>query len=626
MDYRALGLKVGLEIHQELETSKLFCSCPSRLEEGTVSVERYLRPVQSELGEVDRAAMMEALKDRSFVYRASPNVVCLVELDEEPPHPLNMEALEVALSVALALGASPVDEVHVMRKIVIDGSNTTGFQRTALIATDGRVELGDLKFTIRTICLEEDAARKVSEEENRVIYNLDRLGIPLIEIATGADFETPEQAARGALYIGQVLRMTGRVRRGIGTIRQDINVSVAGGARQEIKGVQRLELIPLVIEREVQRQLNLLQIRDELRRRNARVGEWRDVTEIFRESSSKLIRKVIENGGRVVAIPLLGFSGILKREIQPGRTFGRELADHAKVCGLGGLIHSDELPAYGITEREVDRVRERLQLGESDAFAILAGESQRVERAAQSVSSRALQAIEGVPEETRRALPDGNTEYMRPLPGAGRMYPETDIPPIPITKEMLERIPIPEKPEERIEKLKSRFGLSEEMATRLALSEKLELFEKLAELADPRLVATTLEETLTSLRREGLEVEKLPDEVFVEIFRKVSLGLGKEAIPELLRLCCQGMGVEEAMEKLGLRIMSVEELEEIVRKIVAEKRELIEERGERAVKPIMGLVMERVRGRIDGKIVHEVVEREVRRALGTNQLGTAGNG
>jgi len=612
MDYQKLGLRVGFEIHQELDTHKLFCSCQSTLEEEIPSrtVRRRLRPTQSELGEVDRAAMAEALKGKDFLYQ-TPEHVCLVELDEEPPHPLNLEALETALRVALALRAEPVDEIHVMRKIVIDGSNTTGFQRTALVATGGVVEFEGLKFTIPTICLEEDAARKMGETDREVVYRLDRLGIPLIELATGADFSHPQQASKAALYLGQVLRMTGKVKRGIGTIRQDINISIAGGARQEIKGVQKLELISTVIEREVQRQLALLEIREELRRRGAKVGERKEVSDLFLHTNCKLLRRTLEGGGVVLGMRLVGYKGLLGREVQPGRRFGAELSDHAKACGVGGILHSDELPGYGISVEEVERVREVLGLGELDAFVLVAGEREKAEAALEAVAKRAAQAMVGIPEETRRALPDGNTEYMRPLPGAGRMYPETDIPPIPIDKEWLKKLPVPERPEERVERLMA-LGLGREMAWRLALSERLGLFEELCRVADPKLVAFTLEETLVSLKREGCEVEKLGKEVFVELFSMLREGVAKEAIPDLLRLVCGGLSVRQAAGRLGLRPMEKDELRALVRQVIQERESFVRERREAALKPLMGVVMERVRGKIDGKIVFEVLQEELK--------------
>jgi glutamyl-tRNA(Gln) amidotransferase subunit E len=297
--------------------------------------------------------------------------------------------------------------------------------------------------------------------------------------------------------------------------------------------------------------------------------------------------------------------------VQPGRRFGTELSDHAKAHGVGGILHSDELPGYGISAEEVGKVGEVLGLGELDAFVLVAGDREKAEAALEAVAERAAQAITGIPEETRRALPDGNTEYMRPLPGAGRMYPETDIPPIPVSREWLEKMPIPERPEERVERLVA-LGLGREMAWRLALSEHLGLFEELCRFADPKLVAITLEETLVSLKREGCEVEKLGREVFVELFSMLKEGIAKEAIPDLLRLACTGLSVRQAAERLGLKPMGRDELRALVRQVIQEREGFVRERGEAALKPLMGVVMERVRGRIDGKIVFEVLQEELK--------------
>lgn len=625
VDYEKIGLRVGFEIHQELDTHKLFCRCPSQLrdEAPELQVRRRLRPTQSELGEVDRAALAEALKGKAFSYQVYPDSICLVELDEEPPHPVNEEALDIALEVALLLQANPVDEVHVMRKIVIDGSNTCGFQRTMLVATDGSLEVDGKRISIPTICLEEDAARKVGESAEVVEYRLDRLGIPLVEIATGPDFSDPETPAKAALYIGQLLRATGKVRRGIGTIRQDINISIAEGARQEIKGVQELSLISTVIEREVQRQLALLEIREELRRRGAPRVEKKivDVTEVFSKTGSKVVQRSLGAGGSVLAVKLEKFAGLLGRELQPGRRFGTELSDRAKTYGkVGGLFHTDELPNYGISAEEVDRVRQMLGAGEMDAVILIADHREKAVAALEAVVDRANEALEGVPEETRRALDDGNTEFMRPLPGASRMYPETDIPPIPVTPARIRRIKgrLPEPPQKRRVKLMEKYRLSQDLAERLSLSENLDLFEGLVAStgADPTLVAATLEGTIISLRREGIKVEVITREILEELFRWVAGGrLAKEAVPDVLRLAAQGLSVPEVVERLGLSQLSKGDLEKLVAEVVAENQKLIRERGISAIDPLMGALMTKVRGRADGKVVYELLKKEIEKFL-----------
>ncbi len=628
LDYRALGLKVGLEIHQELKTHKLFCSCPSVLrdENPPMTITRRLRPTQSEMGEVDRAAMAEALKGKSFHYQLYPDTVCLVEMDEEPPHPIDDEILDTALQICLLLNAKPVDEIHVMRKIVIDGSNTSGFQRTALIATDGWVEVDGKRYTIQTVCLEEDAARKVKEFAEFVDYRLDRLGIPLVEVATGAEFSDPETPARVAFYIGQLMRATGKVKRGLGTIRQDINISIAKGARQEIKGIQELELISEVIRREVQRQLGLIEIANELRKRGAVQirPDIRDVSDVFSSTECKIIREALRRGGRVLAVVLPRFAGLVGKEIQPGRRLGTEFADHAKLYGkVRGIFHTDELPAYGVSEEETSKLREALGAGELDAVVLVADQAENARRALEAVVARANQAIAGVPEETRRALPDGNTEFMRPLPGAARMYPETDIPPRPITPARIRKLKktLPELPEQKMERYQKLFNLNPELAHRIVSSDFSDLFESIVREtgADPTLVVTTLTETLTSLRREGIPVDRIQDSALLELFKRQASGnIAKEAIPDLLSKLAEGQTVDQAIEELKITAFSEDELRALVQRVLKEREEFVRKRGESALKPLMGVVMAEVRGRIDGKTVHSILLQELKRFLNSS--------
>jgi len=625
LDYRRLGFRVGFEIHQELDTHKLFCNCPSvlREEDAPIKVKRKLRPTQSELGEVDRAALAEAIKGKGFGYQVYPETTCLVELDEEPPHPVNQDALDIALEVALQLNAKPVDEIHVMRKTVIDGSNTAGFQRTMLIATDGYLDTKNGKVRIQTVCLEEDAARKVGEDARLISYRLDRLGVPLVEIATGPDFTDPKTPGEAALKIGQLMRATGRMKRGIGTIRQDINISIKDGARQEIKGVQELALIPAVIEREVRRQLALLNIRDKLKERAAVevAGEPINVTKIFSRTGCKIIASVLAKGGTVLAVKLPKFAGLLGKELQPGRRFGTELADHAKVYGgVGGIFHTDELPGYGVTAEEVERLRGAVGASKDDAVVIVAAKKKNAEQALTAVVTRANQALHGVPEETRRALVDGNTEFMRPLPGAARMYVETDIPPIVIDEEKLERIRklLPELPEQKHRRYVEEYKLSDELAERMSLSENARLFEELVKecKVEPTLVAATIEETLVGLRREGVAVENIQEGALCELFDLIAKGeLAKEAIPDVLRQVVKGASVQAAVDQLGLRRVTEAELLGVISRIVRENQKLVEERGADAIQPLMGIVMQEVRGRADGKLVHQLLERELQKFL-----------
>ncbi|MDH5787907.1 MAG: Glu-tRNA(Gln) amidotransferase subunit GatE, partial [Candidatus Bathyarchaeota archaeon] len=437
MDYEKIGLKVGLEIHQQLNTSeKLFCGCKPELfkEEPEITFLRRLRPTQSELGQIDRAAYFEFQKGVKILYEANKTTSCLVEMDEEPPHSLNIEAVEIALTVAMMVKAKTVSEIHVMRKTVIDGSNTTGFQRTCVIALDGGIKVGEKSIPIQHIGLEEDAARKMGEEDNIIRYRIDRLGIPLIEAATAPVIRSPEEAQQVALAIGGIFRATGKVIRGLGTIRQDVNISIPKGALIEIKGVQELELISLVVEYEVQRQLNLIKISEELRKLGAKeeeiIEEFFDVTDIFKQTKGKVIQKALEQNQQVLAVKLPKFKGFLKRELMPNFRLGTEMADRARFWGkVGGIFHTDELPAYGITTEEVEKLRTAVNAEEQDAIIFVADNLENARDALKAVAKRAREAIRGVPEETRAPNSDGTTRYMRPRPGAARMYPETDIPP-----------------------------------------------------------------------------------------------------------------------------------------------------------------------------------------------------
>jgi len=630
LDYGELGLKVGLEIHQQLNTKrKLFCESPTMLtdEEGGV-FERRLRPTQSELGEIDVAAFFEWRRGRVYVYQAPRNASCLVEADEEPPHEISREAVLISLAVAKALHSRPVDEVHVMRKIVIDGSNTTGFQRTAIVAMGGYVDVGDKRIGIQTICVEEDAARKIEEHGGRVTYRLDRLGIPLIEIATAPDISSPEEAERVAFRIGQLLRLTGRVKRGLGTIRQDLNVSIRGGAKTEIKGVQRLDLIAKVVEYEALRQKRLLEIRDELRSRGVSEDDVNlnivDLTEALKNTGSRVLRRALSRGGRILGLRLPGFAGLLGREVQPGRRLGTELADYARFWGgVGGLFHSDELPGYGITGEEVEAIKRILGCGGNDAFIIVADREDKAREALEAVVARAKWALRGVPPETRAANPDGTTRYMRPQPGAARMYPETDIPPLEITGEMLREAEklVPEPPEAKLKRFVEQHGLSRDLAQQVLMDLRLDLYEKLAgkygDRVPPTIIASTIVSTIKQLRGEGAPVENLGDEHIEQAVALVAEGeAAKEAIPEILAYLAENpkSTAREAAEKLGLSRLTREQVEVIVEEAIQQNRKIVEERGMRAMGLIMGRVMSKARGRIDGKTVAEIVREKLRQA------------
>jgi glutamyl-tRNA(Gln) amidotransferase subunit E len=516
---------------------------------------------------------------------------------------LNEEALSICLSIAKFFGMCPVPQVHTMRKLVIDGSNTSGFQRTALVAMDGRLPSGG---AIETICLEEEAAQRVEEGT----FSLDRLGIPLMEITTSPCMHTPEDVQSVAEYIGMVLRSTGKVKRGIGTIRQDINVSIRGGARVEIKGVQELDLIAEVVRREMRRQQQLLAIREELKGRGALVSDHvTDVTSLFLGTRSAILKKAPV----ILAVRLAGYSGLVGREIQPDRRLGSEFADYAKKCGVGGIFHTDELPAYGITAEEVASVRDQVGAAPEDAVVLVAGSWERAACAARQVQRRAAMALDGVPEETRKMLEGGSTAYMRPLPGAARMYPETDVFPVIISDGLWGSIPEPTLLSDRAERFEKELGLDAALARQIAFSEQLPLFERaVAEGCRPGLACRTLVSTLRELRRAGVNVDCLSDEVILSVLHAVEEGrVAKEAVPRVLESVAEGKTVEEAIESI-VPPLSLEDLERMVRAIIEDRASFIRQKGKAAaLGPLMGVVMKEVRGRVDGKVVSDVLKREI---------------
>jgi glutamyl-tRNA(Gln) amidotransferase subunit E len=607
--YAELGLIAGLEIHQQLDTTtKLFCRCPTRLREPTDAKDRfmrYLHPTTSELGEVDAAAMEEAQRALQFEY-LTYDTTCLVEADEEPPHELNEEALDIAVQVAKMLRMAIVDVAPVMRKLVIDGSNTSGFQRTALIGKDGALSVDDATIRIDDLLLEEEAAQRIDTDGEAVTYSLDRLGIPLVEIGTAPDIRSPEQAQAVAAEIGMILRSTGAVKRGIGSIRQDVNVSIADGARVEIKGVQQLQEIGSIVEAEVDRQVALLAIRDELDAREVEIGQPTDLTELMEGTDARVIREVLDQSGAVLGVRLRGFDGVLGRELQPDRRFGSELADHARKAGAGGLFHSDELPAYGIDAPLMEAVNERLDVGVDDGFVLIAADRPVAEAALDAVCARAELAQQGVPEETRAATDLAASRYLRPLPGAARMYPETDVPPVPIDRSDVE---IPELLRDRTRRYAQEHGLSEDLARGVADSRWRETFDALVEAgADPTLTASTLTETMTMLRRDGVPIEALQTPMVREVLMRAAEGdLAKEALAPVLEALAADptRSVDAAVEAADAGGVDTAAVDAVIQSVVQENAAQVAAEGMGAFSALMGDVMAELRGRADGEIVSE---------------------
>ena len=613
----------GIEIHQQLDTKKLFCSCDSHLcEDGQGAVYRRLRPTTSEMGEVDRAALAQFQRHMGYRYQCCEGTSCLVELDEEPPHDVNADAMQIALTFSEMLEADIIDEIHFMRKIVVDGSNTSGFQRTALIATDGKVKVGDRDISILSVCLEEDAARKVETKGDEILYRLDRLGIPLIEVATGPDMRTPEEVMEVAYRLGTLLRATRRVKRGIGTIRQDLNISIPGGARIELKGVGDLKMIPDYVRNEVNRQKMLIRVKTILNDRGTKAVPFEpvDVTDIFKTCESKVIKGALDDKGKVIAVRLPGFAGVMNGDNKTLR-LGSEMAQRARTKGVKGIFHSDELPNYGIEQSYVDDLRSFLGMtGENDAFVICAAREKKATDALEAAVIRANEALEGVPEETRDPLPDGTTKYSRPLPGAARMYPETDVPPTTITDERLQQVRdnMPEFPEQIEKRLVDQYGINQQQARQIVRQSNDELFERIAQdRAMAPIAATMFLNAYSEMEHDGIDTHVFTDDDILGLFVMLKDGrFAKEALPSILREMATGSSAEDAIKKLGVEAVDAGEAAAIIEKIVNERADFVREKGMGAIGGLMGPVMGALRGKIDGKQANQLLTEAIKKILG----------
>ncbi|MBM3291204.1 Glu-tRNA(Gln) amidotransferase subunit GatE [Candidatus Bathyarchaeota archaeon] len=630
MDYNKISLKCGIEIHQELDTQhKLFCNCPPKLSDRKPEIifTRYLRPSQSELGEIDPAALFEFMKGKQIQYEADSETNCLVEMDEEPPHNLNIEALDITLNFSLMVNSKPIDEIWIMRKTVVDGSNTGGFQRTSVIAFGGFVEVSGKKYNINQICLEEDAARNIHEDEKQVNYRLDRLGIPLMEITTAPEMFTPEEVQVVAQHIGSILRATGQVRRGLGTIRQDLNISTFGGPVVEIKGVQALELIPTIVDYEAKRQATLVEIKNILEQKKFSSinidGVQHNVTKIFEQTESKIIKSALNNNGVVYAVKLPGFAGIIGKEVCPGRRLGTEISDYAKFYGgVKGLFHTDELPGYNITVDEVSKLKAHVNASELDAVVIVADRLEKTQKALDTVILRSKEVFNGVLLETRSANPDGTTRFTRPRPGAARMYPETDVKPIIILPEKISQLKqnLPDMPEVKLLKYQEKYQLNEKLARQIVDSDYINLFGELVSTYPSlsTLLSVTLTEDLKKLQRDGIPIEELSDENIKDVFKFISEGkLVKESIIPILTWLSHNPenNVDNALKKLNLALIDEIELDKIIDLKIESNLELIKKMGEKALGPLMGMVMNDLRGKVKASDVQTKILLKIKKYL-----------
>ena len=493
-ELRDLGFKGGLETHQQLGTTgKLFCRCPARIRNDKHNQEllRHMRPTLSEFGEYDGTALMEFKTKKQVHYLLYNDSVCTYEMDDTPPFQTNPEAVNTALQLAMMFNMSLVDELHITRKQYLDGSIPTGFQRTAIVGVNGVIPfLGrDLHFI--QMSLEEDACREVSDIGHHVVFRTDRLSIPLVEPVTAPELLTPLEMALAAKLVGETMRSTHLVRRGIGSVRQDVNVSIKGGTRIEIKGVPRISFIEPLSRIEAYRQKALLDLRHELRHSNLEPG-------LYKPSFKVLPTEDAADGKKTALMTLSGFRRYLNYPTQPGKTFLDELRGRVRVIAC--------LEDQPFVEEADQALRMEMQLTDEDTAVLFTGPDADLITAAKEICIRIQEAFQGIPPETRQARIDGTTDFERILPGADRMYPDTDLPPQPIppdTFTKLEKL-LPMKPWERRVVYK-RLGLSEHLMDRLLNLELCDLFDSLIKKVDmkPAPLASLLADYMRGSRRKG---------------------------------------------------------------------------------------------------------------------------
>jgi len=610
-DYAVVGFKSGLEIHQQLLTEKkLFCRCPAGRYSTTYDAEilRHMRPTLSELGEYDGTALMEFKTKKEIIYRINRDTVCTYEMDDTPPFMIDEDALDIALGIGMLYDCIMVDELHIARKQYLDGSIPTGFQRTTIVGVDGKIPYKDRFIRIVQLGLEEDACREVSDVGHRRTYLTDRLGIPLIETVTAPDMKTPHEVAEVAQMLRRIVRSTGKVRTGTGAAREDVNVSVTGGTRVEIKGVPRIPRIPLLTYNEGMRQWNLLRLRAELARRGITTQTFaaasEDITKVFRKTQFLPIQSALAKGMTVYGVRLNGFKGFLRWQTQTNTYFSQEISDRVRVIAclttLPNMVHSDS-PGEALTSAEWQMAKKTLNTGDEDALVIVWGPEADAKLGAQEVIIRAKEATIGVPSETRQALKDGTNGFERILPGPNRMYPDTDLPPKSITTERLERIRAKLPPHIMTrERWYKEIGVPADLIQFLSVSPFANLFERCANDWDlsPKLVSVVLVQYPKRLKKKGLPVEKLNEEKLEAVLKAVKeRKIFKEGLlPLLEQALASGKNPNEFLLPKATERELRESIEQVVMSLKNKKFAGEESRMRRA----MGLLMEKWRGRIEG--------------------------
>jgi len=625
-DYASLGFKCGLEVHQQLRTKKkLFCHCPNTTYSDAYDAEilRHMRPTLSELGEYDPTALMEFKTKKEITCRINRDTVCTYEMDDTPPFRLNPEALDIALEVSMLLNLNMVQEVHIARKQYLDGSIPTGFQRTTILGVNGWIPFRGRKIGIRQLGLEEDSCREVSDVGHNRTYITDRLSIPLIETVTEAEIRTPEEAAAVGQVIRALTRCTGKVRTGIGAARQDVNVSVTGGTRVEIKGVPRIPTFVALTHYEALRQRALLDIRDGLLSRGVTPETFKptihEVSSVVKQTHFGPVRSAVELGLPVMAVRLPGFRNVLNVETAPEATFAREFSGRVKVVAcidaMPNIIWSD-CPNVTLAFRLWERVNREVGATEEDTVVLVWGQPRDVRLAADEIADRAREALLGVPSETRKALKDGSTVFERILPGPNRMYPDTDLPPIALAPERVERIraQLPTPPWESVEKYRSR-NVPLDLAHSMLLDPRRKVFDQALDIPglDGCVVARIMGQTVRHLRRKRVGVERVSDGTMLGLFQLLAEArITSSAFPVLIAALAKKPDAD--LTALVDELFPVVPAQPPLAQVVTDQLRAIPEpewrRGGDLRKEytiLMGRVAPPYRGRVRGAAVGEIV-------------------
>ncbi|MFA5512201.1 MAG: Glu-tRNA(Gln) amidotransferase subunit GatE [Candidatus Kapaibacterium sp.] len=621
-DYEKIGFKSGLEVHQQLLTEKkLFCHCPAGKYQTSYNAEilRHMRPTLSELGEYDGTALMEFKTKKDIIYRIHYDTVCTYEMDDTPPFIINDQALDIALEVGMLFNGYIVDELHIARKQYLDGSIPTGFQRTAITCVGGKIPYKDREINLIQMSIEEDSCREVSDFGHKRIYVTDRLGMPLIETVTHPEMKTPQEVAEVNNILRRLVRSTGRVRTGIGAGRQDVNVSVRGGTRIEIKGVPSIKKIPLLTYNEAMRQWNLLRLKEVLAEKGITSetfkAEYKDVSKQLRKTNYSPISQCIRQGGRANCVIVKGFAGYLKWQTQTDTYFFKEISDRVRVIAclssLPNIIHSDNI-GENIASADWNSLRKTMGASHEDALIVVWGPEEDAETGAKEIIIRCREVTEGIPSETRQALRDGTNGFERILPGPERMYPDTDLPPVPITDERLARIRkrMPEqiwKREQRYLKL----GVPNDIIISLTTSKYAELFDKAV--MEYGINAPTAAEILIQipkkLKRAGFNTTPLDEEKFNLIFTALKNGrIIKDAVYSILT---DFLANGKFIEALFPKPCSDEEIRTRVNSAYIQMNHIELRNPENKKDVFMGLVMEGLQNRADRSVVSKIVDEKL---------------